>query len=192
LAGKSTDHHRLADRALVERCLQGDDQAWTTLLERYGGLIYSIILKFDLPPEEVADVFQSVCLTTLKGLGELKTESKLSSWLTTITLWQCRQLLEDEFMSHQVHESIGPLTHGPTDLCSDEAIQQMERERLLQQALSMMEEPSRRLLLSLFQNQEPWSDEANAKEMDVSVSATALDGCLQRFMGALNELGFSA
>ncbi|MBI3949916.1 MAG: sigma-70 family RNA polymerase sigma factor [Acidobacteria bacterium] len=103
-----SSYYQLADSALVEGCLRGDDPAWEALLDRYGSLIYSIAKKFNLPPEDLADTFQSVCLAMLESLEKLKDEPTLSSWLTTITLWQCRQLVE----SDQVEEKS---THQPPD-----------------------------------------------------------------------------
>jgi RNA polymerase sigma-70 factor (ECF subfamily) len=187
IGGASDRYYQLTDGALVKRCLDGDDQAWAAWLDRYGSLIYSIALKSNLPPEDVADVFQSVCLTALEGLDKLGDEPKLSSWLTTVTLWQCRQLLP----SDQADGESNDFSEG-TPL-PEEELQKMERERLLQQAFSMLEEPSRQQLLSLVSQAEPWFDQASAPKSSGSVLTPGLplDDCLKKFMGVLSELGFS-
>jgi RNA polymerase sigma factor (sigma-70 family) len=183
-----------ADEELINRCLQGDNQAWTALLERYSGLIYSIAWKSNLTPEDVADVFQSVCLITLEGLERLKDGTKLSSWLTTITIRECRRV------KRRQHQPIVDLDHVKDEVTNmaddslppDEQIQQMEQERLVQRALSMMEEPDRRLLTYLFYEKDRWSYEDIAKELGLAPSTIGPKRarCLKRLMAILNEIGF--
>jgi len=48
-----------SDARLVKECLSRNEQAWSLLIEKYKALIYSIPVKYGLPAEEAADVFQS-------------------------------------------------------------------------------------------------------------------------------------
>jgi len=171
---------------LVERCLRGDDHAWAILLDRYGSLIYTLARKFSLPSEDVADVFQSVCLSLLKNLDRLQSESKLSSWLTTATLQQCRQLVD-------LDSSEEELIRLPDDLMvPDETIQRLEQERLMRQAISVLDESCRRLLTCLLYEDEVWFSDEFARETDWSVSVTEpnLGCCLKRLSEILDQLGF--
>ncbi len=183
---------RNTDRELVELCLEGDEGAWTALLERYGGLIHSIAWKAKLGPEDVADVFQSVCMIMLKGLKSLRDESKLSSWITTITLRQC-QRAKQRYHSNvvdfgRVEEELATICDGA--LLPDEEIQRLEQERLVRQALSMMEEPCRRLLTCLFYEKELWSYEEIANELGLSVATIGpkRSRCLKKFLEILDSL----
>ena len=36
---------------IVAECLAGDDRAWSALLDRYKNLIYSIPLRYGVPPK---------------------------------------------------------------------------------------------------------------------------------------------
>jgi RNA polymerase sigma factor (sigma-70 family) len=187
---------RQTDAELISYCLQGDNQAWTILLERYSGLIYSIAWKYDLSPEDVADVFQSVCLIMLEGLDRLKDETKLSSWVTTVTLRQCHRVKRRQRQRQrmidldQVKEEVANLPDAA--LPPDEQIQQMEQERLVRQALSMMGEPCRTLLTYLFYEKELWSYEEIAKALKISPSTIGPKRarCLKKLLEILNELGF--
>lgn len=180
-------YRRLTDRALMQYCREGDDHAWAAWLDRYGNLIYSIALKSNLPLEDVADVFQSVCLTALERLDTLGDEPQVSSWVTTVTLWQCRQLMAAD----QADAEANGFSDGSP--LPEEELQQMEQERLLQQAFSRLEEPSRQQLLWLVSKAEPWSDAARAQKTSGSALTPGLplDDCLNKFRGVLSELGFS-
>lgn len=79
----------LGDPELVSLCLQGDAQAWESLLVRYRRLIYSIPVRFSFTGADCADVFQAVCLRLIEHLGDLKDVTKVSSWIITTTTRQC-------------------------------------------------------------------------------------------------------
>src|SRR5262249_27316529 len=57
----------LSDDALIAGCLGGDQQAWIQLLDRYKRLIYGVSVRFGFDTEDRHDVFQAVCLETLKN-----------------------------------------------------------------------------------------------------------------------------
>jgi RNA polymerase sigma factor (sigma-70 family) len=188
-----TNHH-CPDAELVKRCLAGEEPAWATLVNRYEGLIYSIALKFRLTHDDAADVFQSVCLIMLKDLSQLNDVSKLSSWVSTVTRRQCLRLRErgrqclvdsdhlEQEMADVPDEAILP----------DEVVQRLERERLLEQAVSMLDEPCRQLVKALFYDDEPKSYEQLAQEMGLSTSTLGpkRGRCLKRIRRILAELNF--
>src|SRR5271163_2650079 len=70
-----------SDERLVRECLSGSEEAWSLLIEKYKALIYSIPVKYRLPPHEAADVFQSTCLELLHRLPELREPRALPEWL---------------------------------------------------------------------------------------------------------------
>jgi RNA polymerase sigma factor (sigma-70 family) len=186
-----SEWQRETEAELIRRCLQNEDQAWAVLLDRYGGLIYSIALRSDLSPEDAADVFQSVCLTVLGQLEKLKDASKLSSWLMTITLRHCHRVKRRQRWNtvdlDQAEQEL--VSHSPLP---DEVVQRLERERLVRQAVSMLNEPCRRLLTRLFLEKDPWSYDQIAKEMHLSPSTIGpkRERCLRKLEQILSELGF--
>ncbi len=184
---------RLDDARLIERCLQGDREAWAALVDRYSGLVYSIAWKSRLSPEDVADVYQSVMLALLESLSELRDWTKLSSWLTAVTIHECMRVkrrhrqwpirlddVEGE-LADKVDESPLP----------DDVVQTLEKQQLIHRALSMMDEPCRRLLTRLFFEEE-WSYQRLAEEMGLSVSTIGpkRNRCLRKLLNVLAKLGW--
>ncbi|MBI3949279.1 MAG: sigma-70 family RNA polymerase sigma factor [Acidobacteria bacterium] len=180
------------DAVLIQQCLENDGQAWASLMERYGSLIYSIPWRLRLSSEDIAQVFQTVCLAMIERLGMLKDESNLSSWLTTMTLQQCLQIMQQQgqLVANQVRG--GSATKPDVAGLSDEAIRMLEQERLVRQAISMIEEPCRSLLIHALYEKESWSCDQVAKELRQPTAATSVDlgCCLKKLMEVLDELGF--
>ncbi len=153
-------YYKYPDAELIRRCLKGEDPAWAALLDRYGSFIYSIAAKFDLPSDDIAYVFQAVFLEMLQNLEKFGEDPQLDSWLTTVTLWQCRQLAEPELLEEGLSES-----YGDSPRLYQE-IEQMEQERVIRQSLSLMEVSARRRLLTLLEG--GWSDQSTDQMLDFS------------------------
>jgi DNA-directed RNA polymerase specialized sigma24 family protein len=81
---------QLSDEALVAKCRNRDGNAWSVLVERYKGLVYSIPLRFRMPDEDAADIFQSVWLDLYSELDRLREPAALRGWLMSATSHKCR------------------------------------------------------------------------------------------------------
>src|SRR5215470_10831583 len=73
------------DSELIERCLQGDQDAWQALIARYQRLVYSVGHTLCSNPEDLSDVFQQVWLELYQRLNELRNIEALPAWLMTVT-----------------------------------------------------------------------------------------------------------
>src|SRR5712671_7443691 len=78
-----------SDTRLVKECLSGNEEAWSLLIEKYKALIYSIPVKYGLPPQEAADVFQATCMELLARLPGLREPRTLPKWLMQVAHHEC-------------------------------------------------------------------------------------------------------
>lgn len=85
----SQDAAAAQDEELIRGCLNGDQNAWSDLLDRYKALIYSVPVKRGLPPDGAADVFQEVCMTLLAELPNLREHRALAAWLIRTAVHKC-------------------------------------------------------------------------------------------------------
>jgi len=190
-----SDYNHWTDAELIQSCLNGDAEAWEGLINRYKRLIYSIPHKYYLTPEEAADVFQSVCLILLRGLEDLRDQSKLGPWLIKTTMrecWRLRAKARGEGVEGGEEEINLPEIPSPAML-PDEVVVMLERQQLVRQGLSRLPERCRRLLTMLFYEKEDWTYEQISRELGIPVSSIGpIRGrCLQRLKKILEELGFS-
>lgn len=89
-----------ADLALVRRVLRGDHDAWEQLVERYAGLIYSVVRRY-LPGRDSDDV-RTVFADVLVSLRRSKLETyegraSLSTWLTLVARTETLDFLRRRF-----------------------------------------------------------------------------------------------
>src|SRR5258705_5301984 len=100
----------LPDAELIEVCLEGNGQAWETLIVRYQRLIYSIPLRYGLPEHDANDVFQNVSLLLWENLARIRDHARLGAWLVITTRRECWRM----FRQH------GRKDDGPVEVTLDE------------------------------------------------------------------------
>jgi RNA polymerase sigma-70 factor, ECF subfamily len=79
-----------ADESLLKRLRAGDEQAFTTLVERYHSSMLGLAMSF-VPSRAVAEeVVQDTWLAVLRGLGRFEERSSLRTWVFTILVNRAR------------------------------------------------------------------------------------------------------
>ncbi len=177
------------DHELINTCLAGDETAWASLIQRYRRLIYSIPLRFGMPPAAAEEVFQEVCLILLQKLHTLQDQTRLSAWLVTVTRRACmrhwRQLPTSASLDDWVDQSL------EYDRDLDEEMLVLERRHTLQQALERLDERCRHLLEALFLTDNPPTYEQIARSLDMpegSIGPTRAR-CLQKLRRIVAKIG---
>jgi len=90
MSGSGTLPAMDADASLLRRLRDGDEQAFTTLVERYHSSMLRLALSF-LPSRAVAEeVVQDTWLAVLRGLDRFEERSSLRTWLFTILVNRAR------------------------------------------------------------------------------------------------------
>jgi len=79
------------EQTLIERCRQGDDTAFTELIDRYKDLVYGMIWRLAPDRTQVEDLAQDVFLKVHRGLPYFRGEARLSTWIYRIVANVCAQ-----------------------------------------------------------------------------------------------------
>ena len=146
----------LTDEQLVEECRKGNGQAWGALVDRYKSLVYSIPMKYRMPEEDAADVFQNVWLDLHSELEKLREPAALRGWLVSVTAHKCLRWKERE--SKRAGVALGwETTDEPTDSrpLPGEVEAQAEQDQLVRDAVESIPERCRKMIRMLFYEQPP-------------------------------------
>ena len=85
-AAASTPPPSVEDRLLLRRHLDGDGGAFPTLIARHGALVYGLLGRCGLRPEERDDVFQEVWLRVHRAAPSYEPGRPLRPWLATVAM----------------------------------------------------------------------------------------------------------
>src|SRR5437899_12214545 len=180
------------DTRLVKECLGGNQEAWSSLVDKYKALIYSIPVKYGLPSQEAADVFQSTCLELLARLPELREPRALPKWLMQVAHHECYRLKRQ---SQRVvsRDSDEDLPEPEVPAIAEDLVQQTQEEQMLRGAMAALTPQCRRLVELLFYEVPARPYAEVAKELGLAVGSIGFtrQRCIERLRRQLEDLGFS-
>ena len=80
---------------LIERCLQGDQQAWEQIVRQYWRRVFNVAYKFVGRHDEAEDLTQDVFLKVFRSLGTFDRRANFQTWLVSVS----RNLCIDHYRS---------------------------------------------------------------------------------------------
>jgi RNA polymerase sigma-70 factor (ECF subfamily) len=104
------------DRALVERCLAGDSEAFGLLVDRYQNVLYNVALRMLGNPEDAGDVAQTAFVKAFEKLDTYKPKYKFFSWIYRIMMNESLNTLQ----RRKPQVEIDPSLAGPGGTPEDE------------------------------------------------------------------------
>lgn len=146
------DRNQLPDEKLIEACRDGDEGAWMTLVDRYERLVYTVPSRYGLTPAEIDDVFQTVWVSLLNNLDNLREPERVAAWLVTTARRECWEHrrgpeFENTISSNFEDESIDKEVDEPPP---EELVMEYRRHEMLRGAIDQLQEQCRRLLWFLY------------------------------------------
>jgi len=179
------------DTRLVKECLAGNEEAWSLLIDKYKALIYSIPVKYGLPPHEAADVFQSTCMELLMRLQELRDPKALPKWLMQVAHHECYRVKRQQ--QRLVSRDAEPDLPDPeTPAIAENLVQQTQEEQMLREAMGSLSTQCRRLVELLFFETPPRPYKEVAAELGLALGSIGFtrQKCIERLRRNLDEQGF--
>lgn len=142
-----------SDERLTGRCLMGDQEAWSTLIDKYKNLIYSIPVKLGMH-QDAGDIFQSVCVDLPSELSRLREHRALPKWLMQTCYQKClhyqraaNRLVE---LTPEGTGSDGALRANNADNLPEHMLVQLEHEQILRDTIAGLPEKCERIIRLLF------------------------------------------
>jgi RNA polymerase sigma-70 factor, ECF subfamily len=92
------------DAELVRRYLEGDVQAFGTLVERHERRVYNLALRMTGREEDARDATQEAFLSALRKLKTFRGEAAFTTWMHRVTVNACYDLLRKRQRTPLLHE----------------------------------------------------------------------------------------
>ncbi len=184
-----------SDERLIGRCLQGDQEAWTALIDKYKNLIYSIPIKLGMH-QDASDIFQSVCVDLLSELPRLREHRALPKWLMQTCYHKCLhyQRTAERMVEFDPEgtDSDAALPASDAEELPEHMLVQLEQEQILRDAILELPEKCERMVRLLFFEIPPRPYEDIAEELGMATgSIGAIRGrCLAYLKKHLEKKGF--
>lgn len=176
---------------LVGRCLEGDAEAWSRLVEAITPVILSVCRSMGLAREDSLDVFGQTCYLLLTNLERLKSPDKIMAYVATTTRREVlanvrRGRLFEAARESGVIEVTGQAAANP----EQEAVQS-EKSAILVKAIWKLPDRDARLMYHLFLDPEEPSYEEISSRLKIPVASIGPTRarCLQKLGRILRRMG---
>ena len=140
----------LPDRELVLRCQRNESRAFDELVARHQDRVYTAVTRFCGNAEDAADIVQRAFINAFRKIQEFKGDSAFSTWIYRIAFNQAISFRRENrrpavsiYSSKDDEKVVEPaVDSNPTEKLEGE-----ETQKKVQQALEMLEEGDRQIIL---------------------------------------------
>jgi RNA polymerase sigma factor (sigma-70 family) len=151
-----------SDAALVRRAADGDQAAWHAVVQRYSGLLRSVVRGFGLTDAQAADAVQSTWLRLLEDGDAMRHPERLADWLRAAARRECLRLQQEEPADPHSLEPVA----DPSFADPETRVLGRERAEQVRAAVRDLPEQSRRMVALLVATP-PLSDEEIGARLDL-------------------------
>ena len=148
---------------LVAAAAEGDEDAWSGLVDHFAGLVWSVIRGYRMSAADAADVSQTTWLRLAEHIHKVREPERIGAWLATTAGRECLRLIrhnqravpsDDVFLAEvpDTDPAVAPETRLLT----------LERDGELWEAFSELPEKAQMLLRLLFADPPPSYEEISA------------------------------
>jgi RNA polymerase sigma factor (sigma-70 family) len=182
-----------SDRELVQGCLQGRQDAWNFLVDKYKNLIFSIPIRYGLSREEAADIFQAVCLELIQELPKLREPKALPKWLMQVTAHKCFHTKRQTNRMVSQDDEAAEIPERSVPAKAELDIREVEEEQMLREAVTALSPRCRELIHMLFYEEpkRPYQQVASSLGLATGSIGLLRQKCLDKLKKRLDALGFS-
>ncbi|MEI8279996.1 MAG: sigma-70 family RNA polymerase sigma factor [Bacteroidota bacterium] len=130
------------DMAVIQMVLQGRQQAYTVLVERYQSYVFTLAMRYVDDRELAEEMAQDVFVKAYRYLADFKGASKFSTWLYTIVhttcLSQLRKNKNNTALPGDEQLQLAAERHGADRPC--DRLELKNQKHLLDNAISKLSE----------------------------------------------------
>jgi RNA polymerase sigma-70 factor (ECF subfamily) len=126
---------------MIERCLNGDQAAWESIVRLYRRKVFNVAYKFVGRHDQAEDLTQDVFLKLYKSLDTFDRRANFQTWLISVS----RNLCIDHYRSvrkerETISRDVDPADLAPAapDARADVQLEQRDRVKLLRRALDKL------------------------------------------------------
>jgi len=146
--------------ALVRAAADGDQRAWSVLVDRFSKLVWAIARNHRLSADDASEVSQTTWLRLAEHIDRLQDPSKVGGWLATTARHESLRVLRGAGRQIPMGDDM-PEPERPT-AGIDEELLRSERDTLLWRAFSRLPARDQALLRLLVSDPMPSYEEIGA------------------------------
>lgn len=186
-------HTGTPDTEIISQILNGDQNAYALLVDKYRNYVFTIVLRYVKSREDAEEVSQDVFIKAYRSLADFRGNSKFSTWLYTVTTTTCITFLRKKKLEVQSldNENVFAVADNIDSGVSANQVEQKTRINMVNEAIRMLN-PEDAQIITLFYKAEQSLDEIahilgkepNAVKVQLHRARTRLKEKMQKHFAA--------
>jgi RNA polymerase sigma factor (sigma-70 family) len=161
----------LTDAQLVQRCREGDPEAWNELVERFSRYVYAICVQgFRLREQDAEDVFQEVFTRVYSRLHTLRDDSALRPWIAQLTRRLCLDTISSGSRVQPSEDVVAP--------AQEQTLEEIDEAFDVREAMTALSEPCQEVLDRFFARDESYRTISAELALPAGTIASRISRCL--------------
>src|SRR5579883_1637130 len=192
---KSQHTIEISDGVLAQQTLQGDQDAFEKLVQRYSGSLFNFICRFLSDYDAASDILQQVFTQLYISLPNLRTGEPLKAWLFQVARNRCLDELRRKRLIHfselqapGEEEELSPLAIIPdTGPLPEEIAERHDLQSILQRAIDALPPKFRAVVLLRYAAQLSFAEIGQALQMPEATAKTYFQRAKPLLRASLKE-----
>ena len=164
------------DNEIISRVLNGDQQAYAELVNKYQGYVFTLTLRMIKSREDAEEVAQDVFVKAYRYLADFKGASKFSTWLYTIVNNTCITFLRKKRL--EVHsldnERVFELADSQDSGMSANKVEQKSRQTMVNEAIAMLSPDDAQVITLFYKAEQSLEETAHVLGIEVNAAKVRL------------------
>jgi RNA polymerase sigma factor (sigma-70 family) len=161
----------LTDSQLVQRCREGDPEAWNELVERFSRYVYAICVQgFRLREQDAEDVFQEVFTRVYSRLDTLRDDAAIRPWIAQLTRRLCLDTLASTSRMQPSEEVLSPV--------QEQTLEDLDEAFAVREAMTSLPETCQEVLDRFFARDESYRTISSELDIPAGTIASRISRCL--------------
>lgn len=146
----------LNDNELISQVLQGDQQAYAGLVDRYRAYVFTLALRFTKNREDAEEVSQDIFIKAYRSLADFRGAAKFSTWLYTIVNTTCITFLRKKrLQTHSLdQEHVFEVADSLDSGMRANQVEQKSRVTMVNKAIQLLGSDDAEIITLFYQNEQ--------------------------------------
>lgn len=186
-------HTGLPDIDIISSVLQGNQNAYAELVQRYQNFVFTIVLRYVKSREDAEEVSQDVFIKAYRSLANFKGASKFSTWLYTICTTTCITFLRKKKLDvHSLdNEKVFEVADNVDSGMSANQIEQKSKINMVHEAIKMLHPDDAQIITLFYKGEQTLEEiahilgkEPNTVKVQLHRARTRLKEKMQKYFSA--------
>ena len=181
------------DIDIISAVLNGNQQAYAQIVDRYQGFVFTLVLRYIKSREDAEEVAQDIFVKAYRALADFKGTAKFSTWLYTIvTTTYISFLRKKKLETHSLeNEKVFEAAESKDSGMNANQIEQKSKLAMVHNAIAMLSADDAEIVTLFYKGEQSLEEiaqilgiEANAVKVRLHRARTRLKEKMQKHFAA--------